>query len=186
VSLSRPVRPRRGRRARFATLFRTGDVVAVDEDGYFSFVDRVKQLLVLDTGKNVAPEPIEDEFAISGRVDQIMVVGDDRKFVAALVGPNVDALEDWAESEDLDLPSDPAALCEHDRVRRWVGEEIERVNRRLADHEAIKEFRLVPEEWTPENDLLTPLMKKKRRNIRETYEAELAAIYGEDEAEAFV
>jgi long-chain acyl-CoA synthetase len=66
-----------------------------------------------------------------------------------------------------------------------VGEEIERANRRLADHEAIKEFRLVPEEWTPENDLLTPSMKKKRRNIRETYEAELAAIYGEDEAEAF-
>jgi long-chain acyl-CoA synthetase len=165
--------------------FRTGDVVAVDEDGYFSFVDRVKQLLVLDTGKNVAPEPIEDEFTTSGRVDQIMVVGDDRKFVAALVGPNVDALEDWAESEELDLPSEPAALCEHDRVRRWVGEEIERGNRRLADHEAIKEFRLVPEEWTPENDLLTPSMKKKRRNIRETYEAELAAIYGEDEAEAF-
>jgi long-chain acyl-CoA synthetase len=161
--------------------FRTGDVVAVDDEGYFTFVDRVKQLIVLDTGKNVAPEPIEAEFATSSRVHQIMVVGDDRKFVAAVVVPNFDALRDWADGEGADLPDDPAAVCDDERARRWVGEAIDRVNRGLGDHEEIKEFRLVPEEWTPDNDMLTPSMKMKRRNIVEARADELADIYGEED-----
>ncbi|WP_336136882.1 AMP-dependent synthetase/ligase [Natronomonas amylolytica] len=164
--------------------FRTGDIVTRDEDGYLIFVDRLKNLIVLDTGKNVAPEPIEDEFATSPRVDQIMVVGDDEKFVAAIVAPNFEALRDWADEEGIDLPEDPEAVIETDAARRWVDEEIDRVNERLAKHEQIKAFRLVAREWTADNDLLTPSMKKKRRNIRSAFEAEIDSIYGRDPAEA--
>ncbi|WP_255149885.1 AMP-dependent synthetase/ligase [Halorarius halobius] len=163
--------------------FRTGDVVARDEDGYYTFVDRVKQLIVLDTGKNVAPEPIEDEFATSARVDQIMVVGDDEKFIAAVIVPNFDELRSWADSEGIDVPDDPETACTDERVIEWVGEEVERVNERLGHHETIKEFRLVPREWTAENDLLTPSMKKKRRNIRDAFDEAIADIYGKDPAE---
>ena len=159
--------------------FRTGDVVARDEDGYFTFVDRVKQLFVLDTGKNVAPEPIEDAFATSARVDQVMVLGDDRKFVAALVVPDFDLLESWAATEDVDLPEDRAAICRDVRVREWIAREVERVNAELSASEQIKEFRLVPTEWTTDNDLLTPSMKKKRRHIRREYESAIDDIYGE-------
>lgn len=157
--------------------FRTGDVVARGEDDYLRFVDRQKNLLVLDTGKNVAPEPIEDEFSTSPRVDQIMVVGDDRKFVGAIVAPNFEELRSWAADEEINLPEDPAAVIEDERVQEWVDEEIDRVNQKLATHEEIKSVQLVAEEWTPENDLLTPSMKKKRRNIRETFAAEIASIY---------
>ncbi len=162
--------------------FRTGDVVARDEDGYFRFVDRVKQLIVLDTGKNVAPEPIEDRFSTSARVDQIMVVGDDEKFIGAVVVPNFEQLRSWADDEGIDLPADPAAAIEDDRVVDWVGAEVDRVNQQLPEHERIKEFRLVTEEWTADNDLLTPSMKKKRRNIVDAYEEQIADIYGKEPA----
>jgi long-chain acyl-CoA synthetase len=164
--------------------FRTGDIVARDEDGYYEFIDRVKNLLVLDTGKNVAPEPIEDEFATAQRVDQLMIVGQDEKFVGALVVPNFEHLRSWAVEEDFDLPDDPEAIVDDPLVHQWVEVEIEQVNERLADHERIKEFRLLPEEWTADNDMLTPSMKKKRRNIRAEYEHELADVYdGEAGAE---
>ena len=164
--------------------FRTGDVVARDEDGYFTFVDRVKQLLVLDTGKNVAPEPIEDAFATSARVDQLMVVGDDRKFVAALVVPDFDLMESWAATEDVDLPEDRAVICRDERVREWIAQDIDRINADLSESEQIKEFRLVPHGWTTENDLLTPSMKKKRRHIRREFESAIDDIYGEEDVEA--
>jgi long-chain acyl-CoA synthetase len=164
--------------------FRTGDIVARDEDDYYSFVDRRKNLIVLDTGKNIAPEPIEDEFATSARVDQLMVVGDDEKFIGAVVVPNFEQLREWADEEGVDLPDDSEAVASDERVREWVGEEIEQVNERLGHHEEIKEFRLAPEEWTAENDALTPSMKKKRRVIRSRHEALIEDIYGRGEAEA--
>ena len=163
--------------------FRTGDVVARDADGYYTFVDRLKQLIVLDTGKNIAPEPIEDEFATSARVDQIMVVGDDEKFVAAVVVPNFDELHSWADGQGIDLPDDPEAICADERVHDWAAEDVDRVNERLGKAERIKEFRLVPLEWTAENDLLTPSMKKKRRNIRDAFDEAIADIYGKDPAD---
>lgn len=157
--------------------FRTGDIVSLDEDEYLTFVDRQKNLLVLDTGKNIAPEPIEDQFSTSARIDQIMVVGDDQKFIGAIVVPNFEQLSTWADEEGYDIPDDPEQAIEDDRVREWIGEEIDRVNEKIAKHETIKEFALVSTEWTAENDLLTPSMKKKRRNIRSEFDAKLAEIY---------
>ncbi|WP_336328681.1 AMP-dependent synthetase/ligase [Halovenus sp. HT40] len=174
-------KPQQTDRAFDGEWFRTGDIVAREADDYLRFVDRRKNLLVLDTGKNVAPEPIEDDFSTSPRVDQIVVVGDDRKFVAAIIVPNFEALRSWAADEEIDLPEDPHAVVDDERVREWIAEEVDRVNTDLATHEQIKEFRLVSEEWTADNDLLTPSMKKKRRNIRDAYEEELADIYSEEE-----
>ena len=110
-----------------------------------------------------------------------MVVGDDRKFVGALIVPNFEAFERWAEREGLDLPTSHAAMCEDERVREWVGDAVEAVNADLERIETIKEFALLPREWTSENDLLTPSMKKKRRNIREAHEEAVRRIYGEEQ-----
>ncbi|MFB6118613.1 AMP-dependent synthetase/ligase [Halosegnis sp.] len=159
--------------------FRTGDIIESTADGYLVYHDRLKELLVLDTGKNVAPAPIEDEFATSERVAQAMVVGDGRKFVAALLVPDFEALRRWAVREGLDLPEDPEQLVDDDRVREWIRADVEQVNESLAGHERIKEFRLVATEWTPDNDLLTPSMKLKRRNIRDRFANALEDIYGE-------
>jgi long-chain acyl-CoA synthetase len=159
--------------------FRTGDVVEILPDGYIRFRERAKEILKLSTGKMVAPGPIEDAFAENELVLQAMVVGDARKFVGALVVPDVEAVREWADREGVDLPDDDAALCRDERVRDRIGLEVERVNETFESHETIKQFRLVPEEFTEENDLLTPTMKKKRRNILDRWADDVEAIYDE-------
>lgn len=160
---------------------RTGDIVEQDEDGYLRYHDRLKQLLVLDTGKNVAPGPIEESFATSSRIDQVMVMGDNRKFISALVVPNFERIEQWADENAIDLPDDREDICTDERVQEWIGEEIESVNEDFAKHERIKEFELIPIEWTPENNLLTSSMKLKRRNITDRFEEQIEEIYSEEE-----
>ncbi|MFC6716302.1 AMP-dependent synthetase/ligase [Natrialbaceae archaeon GCM10025810] len=157
--------------------FRTGDIVHVRPDGYLEFRDRAKQIIVLSTGKNVAPGPIEDAFAASEVVEQAMVVGDGEKFVGALLVPNTEHVREWADAEGIDLPDDPEDLCDDERVREYVQAEVDRVNRSFEKHETIKRFELVPKEFTEENDMLTPTMKKKRRVILDRFEDRLERIY---------
>jgi long-chain acyl-CoA synthetase len=165
--------------------FRTGDIVQQRPDGYLMFRERAKQILVLSTGKNVAPAPIEDAFASSRIIEQCMVIGDGEKFIGALIVPNFEELRDAAAEEGVDLPHDPAEMCDSERVREAIEEEVDAVNENFEPHEQIKEFRLVPEEFTEENGLLTPTMKKKRRDILDVHEAAVADIYGDDaEAES--
>ncbi|WP_435074586.1 AMP-dependent synthetase/ligase [Halorubrum sp. HHNYT27] len=159
--------------------FRTGDIVQLRSDGYIAFQERAKQLLVLSTGKNVAPGPIEDRFAANEFVEQCVVIGDGRKFVSALIVPNVERVRAWADSRGIDLPDDPKALCRNDRVRDRIQEEVDRVNEEFESYEQIKQFRLVEEEFSEDNDLLTPTMKKKRRNILDRFADEVDMIYEE-------
>ncbi|MFC6726577.1 long-chain fatty acid--CoA ligase, partial [Halobium palmae] len=164
--------------------FRTGDVVEIRPDGYVAFRERAKQILVLSTGKNVAPGPVEDAFAAGALVEQAMVLGDGQKFVSALIVPNFEGVREWAAREGVDLPDDPKAICRNDRVRDRIDEEVERVNEGFESHERIKKYRLVPEDFTEDNDLLTPTMKKKRRNILDRYADEVNMLYdgrGENE-----
>ncbi|MFC7133712.1 MULTISPECIES: AMP-dependent synthetase/ligase [Salinibaculum] len=163
--------------------FRTGDIVERSDDDFLVFHERIKQLLVLSTGKNVAPAPIEERFATNDRVDQVMILGDGRKFVSALLVPNFERLKRWADQEDVDLPADREAMCEDDRVREWVGEAVAAVNADLESVETVKKFELVPREWTAENDMLTPSMKKKRRNIEDVYADRIEAMYADEEPE---
>ncbi|QAU11854.1 long-chain fatty acid--CoA ligase [Halorubrum sp. BOL3-1] len=160
--------------------FRTGDIVQLRPDGYVAFRERAKQLLVLSTGKNVAPGPIEDRFAANEFVEQCVVLGDGRKFVSALVVPNFERLGAWADDDDgIDLPDDPAGICRDDRVRERIQAEVDRVNEEFESYEQIKRFRIVEEEFTEANDLLTPTMKKKRRNILDRFADEVDLIYDE-------
>jgi long-chain acyl-CoA synthetase len=160
--------------------FRTGDIIERTSDGYLVYHDRLKQLLVLDTGKNVAPGPIEDAFATSDRVDQVMVMGDNEKFVSALVVPDFEAVRQWADREGVEIPETNEDICEDPQVRAYIETEVERINENFEKYERIKEFRLVPVEWTPENDLLTPSMKIKRRNVLDRFTEKYDDIYGEE------
>jgi long-chain acyl-CoA synthetase len=158
---------------------RTGDLVEQTPDGFLIFHERLKQLLVLDTGKNVAPQPIEDAFATNDCVEQIMVVGDGEKFIGALIVPNYERLESWAKRNDVDLPDSREAMVDDEEVLAWIEETVEEVNENFEKHEKIKKFALAEEEWTPENDLLTPSMKKKRRTIMDVYEEKIDEIYSD-------
>jgi len=161
--------------------FRTGDIVTERPDGYMVFRERAKQILVLSTGKNVAPAPIEDAFASSEVVEQCMVVGDQRKFVSALLVVSPDGVRDVAARQGVPVPDDPEAMVDDDAVRAIVGDAVDEVNERFESHETIKAFRLIAEEFTEENGLLTPTLKKKRRDIRERYDDLVADVYADAE-----
>jgi long-chain acyl-CoA synthetase len=164
--------------------FRTGDIVEIRPDDYIEFRERAKELLVLSTGKNVAPGPIEDAFAASDVVEQCAVVGDGHKFVSAILVPNFEEVRKRAEREGIDMPEDDRDLARDDRVREWIDEEVERINERFEPYEQIKQFRLVGEEFTEDNDLLTPTMKKKRRNILDRFADQIDEIYAAEYEEA--
>jgi long-chain acyl-CoA synthetase len=155
----------------------TGDIVEQTEDGHLVFHDRLKRIIVLSTGKNVSPAPIENAFSTSDRVEQVLVIGTDEKFISALIVPNFAAIDRWAEREHLYLPDDRETICQNDRVRQWILEEVNRVNNQFEPEEQIKVFELVPDEWTPENDMLTSSLKKKRRNILDRYAGLVDQIY---------
>ncbi|MFB6103571.1 MAG: long-chain fatty acid--CoA ligase [Halobacteriaceae archaeon] len=157
--------------------FRTGDIVEQYEDDYIRFIERSKEILTLSTGKNVAPGPIEDAFASNDLVEQVMVIGNDRKFVSALMVPNMEAVRTWADRNDVDLPEDPNEIVEDDRVHECIESVVDDVNEQFEDYETIKRFRLVPQEFTEDNGLLTPTMKKRRRDISDRYQARIEDMY---------
>jgi long-chain acyl-CoA synthetase len=157
--------------------FRTGDLVEIREDGFIEFRERAKQLMKLSTGKYVPPGAIEDAFAASEYVEQAMVIGDSRKFVSALIVPAIPAVREWGDAQGYDLPADDDALCRDDRVQELMQAEVDRVNEDFESHETIKQFRVVAQEFTEDNDLLTPTMKKKRRNILERYADDIGSMY---------
>ena len=161
---------------------RTGDIVTERPDDYLVFRERAKQLVVLSTGKNVAPAPIEDAFVSSAVVEQCMVVGDQRKFVSALLVISPEGVREVASRAGVDVPADPAEMVEDETVRALVQDAVDEVNERFETHETIKAFRLVAEEFTEDNDLLTPTMKKKRRNIHERYADLVEDMYADEEA----
>ena len=160
--------------------FRTGDIVTKRPDGYYVFRERSKQLLVLSTGKNVAPQRVEGILESSPLIEQGVVIGDGRKFASALLVPDPDAVADRARREGVSIPPDLAGMCDDDAVHDLVETDVEAASADLEPHESITEFRLTPEEFTEENGLLTPTMKKRRPKITEHYDAEITSIYGGD------
>ena len=144
--------------------FHTGDVGELDDDGFLKITDRKKEIIVNAYGKNVAPAPIENALKSSRFIEQAMVVGDRRKFLAALVVPDYPVLESWARAQGLDR-DDRSALLASAAVRALFEEEIAAVNKNLAKYELVHAFDLMPEEWTIESGELTPTQKIKRRVI---------------------
>jgi long-chain acyl-CoA synthetase len=147
--------------------FHTGDVGHIDADGYLYITDRKKDILVLANGKNVAPQPIENLLKQSELVQEAVVYGDGMSAPVALIVPNIDALRAFAKQEGIEANGD--ALLNHDAIQRRFRQELERVNRELADFQRIKGFRLISKPFTIETGELTPTLKVKRRVVAEKY-----------------
>jgi len=143
--------------------FYTGDIGVFDEEGYLVITDRKKNLIVTSGGKNVAPQPMENVLVTSKWIEQILAIGDKRKFVSALIVPSFPNLEAWAKEQELqwstreELIKLPEVTALYDRV---IGESMEG----FAQFEKIKRFILLPQEFTIESGELTPSLKV-RRNI---------------------
>ncbi len=179
--------------------FRSGDIGEFDEDGYLRIVDRLKQIEVLSTGKNVAPVPIEEAIKASDWVAEVMVVGSDRKFVTALIQPNYERLLKFADQEGITYDEDavvrapdptgaevvdevPTELLEHEKVQANFQNAVDDANPNFSHFEQVKKFRLLPKAITIGRDHLTPTLKKKRRNIRSDWEDLIETMYPEDDA----
>lgn len=139
---------------------RTGDVGSIDEAGFLTITDRKKDLIITAGGKNVAPQRIEQLLELDPYIRRAVVLGDRRKFIVALLVLESDAIRRWAR--DNQLGSDLGALSRHPKVRALIGQEIERVNSKLASFESIKRFEILDRDLSLESGELTPTGKVKR------------------------
>ncbi|MFL5872191.1 MAG: AMP-dependent synthetase/ligase [Solirubrobacterales bacterium] len=157
----------------------TGDVGEFDEDGYLRIVDRKKELIINSAGKNMSPANIEARIKAAGPlIGQVCAIGDDRPYNVALVVLDPDFAPVFAQQHGLEDLS-PAALAAAPALREEVAAAIERGNASLSRVEQVKKFELLPIDWQPGGDELTPTMKLKRRPIAHKYEAEIEALYSE-------
>jgi long-subunit acyl-CoA synthetase (AMP-forming) len=156
---------------------RTGDIGAFDEEGYLRIVDRKKELIISAAGKNMSPANIEATLkTASPLIGQVACIGDARPYNTALIVLDADFAPAWAAQQGIDDTS-LAALARDERVRAAVQEGVDAANARLARVEQIKKFVIVPGDWLPGGDELTPTMKLKRKPIAEKYAAEIASMY---------
>ncbi|MHB8994318.1 MAG: AMP-dependent synthetase/ligase [Armatimonadota bacterium] len=155
----------------------TGDVGKLDENGYLAITDRLKDLLVLTSGKNVAPQPIENALRTSPYIGQAVVLGDREQYVTALIVPVFDRLKHWAKTQGLQLPATPEEMVADKAVQGLIKTEIERLTPSLADFERVRDFRLLSAEFTVEGGELTPTMKVKRRVVLEKYGSLMHEMY---------
>jgi long-subunit acyl-CoA synthetase (AMP-forming) len=155
----------------------TGDVGAFDADGYLRIVDRKKELIINSAGKNMSPANIESTLkGSSALIGQACVIGDRRAYNTALLVLDADYAPVWAAQNGL-AGKDLAALSREPAVRETVQADVDRANARLARVEQVKRFNILPCDWLPGGDELTPTMKLKRKPIAEKYAREIDEMY---------
>jgi long-subunit acyl-CoA synthetase (AMP-forming) len=154
----------------------TGDIAEIDDDGYVKIVDRKKELIINAAGKNMSPANIEARLKTSSPlIGQACCIGDRRPYNVALLVLDPDVAAQWASENGVD--PDPAAMAADDGVQAEIARGVEEANGHLSRVEQIKRFAVLPADWLPGGDELTPTMKLKRKPIAEKYESEIEALY---------
>ena len=155
----------------------TGDIGELDEDGYLKIVDRKKELIINAAGKNMSPANIEAHLKSSSPlIGQAVTIGDARSYNVALITLDPDFAPGWAEKQGI---GDTAveALSENEKVLAAIQEGVDAANEKLSRVEQIKKFKILPTDWQPGGDELTPTMKLKRKPIDEKYKTEIEGLY---------
>ncbi len=156
--------------------FHTGDIGEIDDEGYVKIVDRKKELIITAGGKNISPANLEAELKTIPLIGQAAAIGDNRKYVVAILVLDPEAAPVWAAANGKDamsledLASDPDVLAA-------VQAGVDAANEKFARVEQIKKFALFSEEWLPDSDMLTPTSKLKRRGVNARYADEIEAMY---------
>jgi long-chain acyl-CoA synthetase len=158
----------------------TGDIVELSPDGIFKLVDRKKEIINTSNGKSISPTQIENEIRHSPFISEAAVIGEGRKYLTALIEVDATATMDWVKSRDIKIEK-YSDLAASEIVHRLIEAEIGKANGRLARAEQIKAFRILPEELSPENGVMTPTRKKRRKQLHERYQSLINSLYDETE-----
>ncbi|NNH74655.1 long-chain fatty acid--CoA ligase [Nocardia uniformis] len=157
--------------------FRTGDLGAIDDDGYVSITGRKKEIIVTAAGKNVSPAVLEDSLRAHALIGQCMVIGDGRPFIGVLITLDREALPGWAQRHGLDSATPIEEFASHPELIAEIDAAVAETNGKVSKAEAIKKIRILTSDWTQETGELTPKMSLKRTVVQEKYAADIAAVY---------
>jgi long-chain acyl-CoA synthetase len=150
----------------------SGDIGELDDEGFLRITDRKKDLIKTAGGKFVAPQPLEARLQADPIIERAVVLGDQRPYAVALILP------DWnVARRELGLSGEPASLVDDERVRGAVQRQVDALNSELGSWEKIKDFKLIPHDFSEEAGELTPTLKVKRRAVQERYREQIDEMY---------
>ncbi|MBN2298025.1 MAG: long-chain fatty acid--CoA ligase [Deltaproteobacteria bacterium] len=157
-------------------FFRTGDIGEIDEDGYLKITGRIKDIIVTSGGKNISPQNIENSLVGSKYIEQVAIIGDNKKYLSALIVPAFESLQSWAKENNISFNS-RKELISNDKVIKLFEQEIELFTKDYARVEQIRKFTLLETEWSQDTGELTPTMKLKRRIVNQKYASVIDSMY---------
>jgi long-chain acyl-CoA synthetase len=158
--------------------FYTGDLGDLDEEGFLTITDRKKDLIVTAGGKNVAPQPIENILKTNPYISNVVIIGDKRKFISALIVPNFEKLVEYADANNIAY-SDYSDLVANEKIVNFIESEINRATPGLASYEKVKRVALLDREFEIEKGEITPTLKVKRNIIEQKYQGIIDSLYQE-------
>jgi long-chain acyl-CoA synthetase len=158
--------------------FRTGDLGYLDDEGFLFITGRIKEQYKLENGKYVAPAPLEEQIKLSPYILNCMIYGDNKLYNVALIVVDAEAVKKWASGQDLSFASDEK-MCEHPRVRELLKAEVDKYSTEFKGFEKVKKITLIADDFTTQNDMLTPSLKLKRRVAMQKYGPVIEALYNE-------
>ena len=156
----------------------TGDIGEIDSEGFLRITDRKKDLIITAGGKNIAPQHVEQVLRTSRYISQAVAIGDQRKYLVALIALDPDNLKGWAQNQGL--VGSPEELASRPEVQQLIAGEIEERNRELASYESIKKFRILPRDLTVEDGDLTASLKVRRKVVIAKHQALIDEMYAEN------
>ena len=158
----------------------TGDIGEFDLEGYLKITDRKKHLFVSSGGKNIAPAHIESLISQSRFVDQVLLLGDKRQYVSALIVPDFDVIREEFKKSGVTNSHTNEEIAVHDEVRRIIERDIEQYQREVSSYERVRRFALLPEPFSIENGLMTPTLKIKRKEVENRYADLIQSLYPDE------
>ena len=157
--------------------FRTGDIGELDEDGFLTITGRKKELIVTAGGKNVAPAPIEDLLRAHPIIGQVVVIGDAKPFIGALISLDPEMVPVWGKNNGIDQELSLAEASKHPVIREEIQQAVSKVNERFSQAEQVRAFEILEVELTEASGHLTPSMKIKRNHVLEDFSKSINKIY---------